>query len=741
MGHVPFVDVEPTIKKRKVENVPTLPNSFQELEEKLRTTSYGKTWDGKPFYREIQTGFSTTGTVSFTNVLFHGENSQKFLKYPKIILLDATFKIVPASLHFYQLLTVMVIDNGLGIPVLFVLMTKKSQKAYEPIIDYVKHKLCLKPKIFLTDSELAISNSLRSRFPEVQQVSCYFHYAHAVTIQCLQLNLRPLARDGKGSKIFGYILALPLLPAGLIMDGYEVIENLIKELAKEDSLEEEVQILSEEDDPHQDLDCVEEILILDDVDEAREEENVSRVEENESREEENEAMEKENEATEKENETTEKEKALKTREGPNLLDFQKLLCHVFYDWIVRVGVKSLSVYRQPLRTTNFIESFHSTLMERHPSFWNFIELLKDIVKEADANMLSSEIGKTPKRPPKEGYVFNRLRQQRNEKELALGLITISEFLNRGKYQLSKLTNTLFASYRKKDVKDPLNYQSQDRSSRAPNGVNDARCIICNKEVFGCCQNDKCQHFLCFEHFLQENKNGCSHPHNTALFGPSSKQPSSKQPSCKEPSSKQPSCKEPSSKQPSTEQPCSKQTLSKQVKPTLVSGTKGPKITVRIPLAPPSSRIRLVTKPNDTIITDPQAELEELWKEYSHESEERPKDDTMNQIKEQQQIEEEAHQRAQILFFGAPELDPDSLRNLYVQIRDTGHVTSFELDLAEDLLSLSSYSSDIRHNASALLGGLGFLVVARMSNEESVIIIATCVVNFLRRKIDKQFNGM
>lgn len=119
------------------------------------------------------------------------------------------------------------------------------------------------------------------------------------------------------------------------MDGYEVIENLIKELAKEDSLEEEVQILSEEDDPHQDLDCVEEILILDDVDEAREEENVSRVEENESREEENEAMEKENEATEKENETTEKEKALKTREGPNLLDFQKLLCHVFYDWIVR----------------------------------------------------------------------------------------------------------------------------------------------------------------------------------------------------------------------------------------------------------------------------------------------------------------------------------------------------------------------------------------------------------------------
>lgn len=108
-----------------------------------------------------------------------------------LLLVDATFVCVPRKPYFYQLLIIMAYISGLDlyIPVVYVLMTGKSQVLYEYAFDLVIN-MCgglVRPQYISVDFEQALVNALRKKFPHAILIGCYFHFKQALRKQMQKL--------------------------------------------------------------------------------------------------------------------------------------------------------------------------------------------------------------------------------------------------------------------------------------------------------------------------------------------------------------------------------------------------------------------------------------------------------------------------------------------------------------------------------------------------------------------------
>lgn len=65
-----------------------------------------------------------------------------------------------------------------SIPIIYVLMEKKTRNSYDRVLRFVKNNLIpnLAPKIIVTDYETSLRDSLLSAFPKSVAVGCWFHH-------------------------------------------------------------------------------------------------------------------------------------------------------------------------------------------------------------------------------------------------------------------------------------------------------------------------------------------------------------------------------------------------------------------------------------------------------------------------------------------------------------------------------------------------------------------------------------
>lgn len=102
-------------------------------------------------------------------IVFSHPELHVFLKAEGVfMLLDATFLCVPRKPYFYQLLIIMIYIAGLDlyVPVVWILMTGKSQPLYEYAFDMVIN-MCgglLRPRFISVDFEQALVNALKKKF-------------------------------------------------------------------------------------------------------------------------------------------------------------------------------------------------------------------------------------------------------------------------------------------------------------------------------------------------------------------------------------------------------------------------------------------------------------------------------------------------------------------------------------------------------------------------------------------------
>ena len=94
---------------------------------------------------------------------------------------DATFACVPHP--FYQLLILQIWDVSLNIylPVIYILMTGKTEQCYQQAFDYIKWEVPgFEPYSGGLDFELAFFRTAKKAFPKMEMIGCLFHFKKSI---------------------------------------------------------------------------------------------------------------------------------------------------------------------------------------------------------------------------------------------------------------------------------------------------------------------------------------------------------------------------------------------------------------------------------------------------------------------------------------------------------------------------------------------------------------------------------
>lgn len=143
------------------------------------------------------------------------------------ILLDATFKCCPFG-PFNQLLLLYFRYQDKVFPFAYVLMTRKTQRAYQHLFSYINERVCsLKCKSFTSDYEVAMRNALAILFPGTRLVACWFHYSQALKRKVKQIPgfQRFLHGNEAAEEIYYKLQCLPLLPSEHILSAFQQLKK------------------------------------------------------------------------------------------------------------------------------------------------------------------------------------------------------------------------------------------------------------------------------------------------------------------------------------------------------------------------------------------------------------------------------------------------------------------------------------------------------------------------------------
>ena len=101
---------------------------------------------------------------------------------------DATFSCCPKAFYQCLIISVYLEELNLFLPCFYVLMTRKSQLAYELALSNISTLLGgkLRPKWVMHDFEVALCNALSKLFKGTTSLGCYFHFIQALVKKMIE---------------------------------------------------------------------------------------------------------------------------------------------------------------------------------------------------------------------------------------------------------------------------------------------------------------------------------------------------------------------------------------------------------------------------------------------------------------------------------------------------------------------------------------------------------------------------
>lgn len=118
---------------------------------------------------------------------------------------------------------------------MYALMDRRTKVAYAALFAYVELNVAqLAPKQFMTDFETPLRQGIRQIYPGAETKGCWFHFKQAnIRKSATFPELLEELRKPDSQRIFQKFLALPLLPAAKILEGFRLVkaEALAKDSA------------------------------------------------------------------------------------------------------------------------------------------------------------------------------------------------------------------------------------------------------------------------------------------------------------------------------------------------------------------------------------------------------------------------------------------------------------------------------------------------------------------------------
>ena len=175
------------------------------------------------------------GLAEARHLVFATPMQLNLFKKVQTIYLDGTFKAVNKKL-FKQLFSIHAFvrceDNVKQIPLINVMMSRRSRKDYTAVFTYLKTHFLSENSTLdsaVLDFEVAVWLSLKECFPGIELRGCGFHWSQAIYRQAQELHLGPAyLKGGSITDTIKKLLALPFLP-------HRLMEKIFKEMMAEAS--------------------------------------------------------------------------------------------------------------------------------------------------------------------------------------------------------------------------------------------------------------------------------------------------------------------------------------------------------------------------------------------------------------------------------------------------------------------------------------------------------------------------
>ncbi|XP_055912327.1 uncharacterized protein LOC129946231 [Eupeodes corollae] len=159
------------------------------------------------------------------NILLGTRQTIQLLSEAKCWLVDGTFAVVPTIMG--QLFSVHGHIDGIVVPLVYCLMSRKSKEAYEEFWLQLLKCACelnisLNPERIISDFEMAIIRSAQTFFPNTQTNGCLFHFGQIIwrKVQNLSFQVKYGQNENFAMEI-RMIKALAFVPPGEVLEYFE----------------------------------------------------------------------------------------------------------------------------------------------------------------------------------------------------------------------------------------------------------------------------------------------------------------------------------------------------------------------------------------------------------------------------------------------------------------------------------------------------------------------------------------
>ncbi|XP_070504252.1 uncharacterized protein [Chironomus tepperi] len=170
-------------------------------------------------------------------------SGQMFFSNPELIanlepnfslFVDGTFNVVPYNQE--QLLVVMATLLDKPRPIVFVIMSHRTEAIYTEVFRFIKNvifpvnKCFYSPQTVSLDFEMAMRNAVRNIWPQINVSGCNFHFCQALRRKASTIDylFEAIERSPKHKEILMMFMRSSLLPLEMVYDGIDAIKNVIE---------------------------------------------------------------------------------------------------------------------------------------------------------------------------------------------------------------------------------------------------------------------------------------------------------------------------------------------------------------------------------------------------------------------------------------------------------------------------------------------------------------------------------
>ncbi|KAJ8666371.1 hypothetical protein QAD02_008033 [Eretmocerus hayati] len=211
------------LKRWRLERFPPHPKTFKEFCEQVREERYTSIL--KSMHAKLEAHVIVDDDGEEYIIYYDRDFVQGVMRNTKYFFLDGTFQCRPGRMKGIALIfNVMGVKLGRAAVMFEVLMSRRTQKAYEAVFKHIKG-VCefSELKDTMCDFEQPMRAAFSVYWPEVSVVGCNVHFDRAIYQKLKELKVDMNKEDVK--KYINWILALAFLPSDLIQETYDDIKE------------------------------------------------------------------------------------------------------------------------------------------------------------------------------------------------------------------------------------------------------------------------------------------------------------------------------------------------------------------------------------------------------------------------------------------------------------------------------------------------------------------------------------